>query len=92
MNHEMENCEKMVACFRDLSPQELQQINTGKTELTYLAGENLFKQGAFSTHLLLITEGLVKVYLQTGRDKQLNLQLAQAGDFQIGRASCRERV
>lgn len=86
MNHEMENCEKMVACFRDLSPQELQQINTGKTELTYLAGENLFKQGAFSTHLLLITEGLVKVYLQTGRDKQLNLQLAQAGDF-LGFAS-----
>ena len=82
----MDNCEKMVACFRDLTPQELQQINTGKTELTYLAGENLFKQGAFSTHLLLITEGLVKVYLQTGRDKQLNLQLAQAGDF-LGFAS-----
>lgn len=86
MNQEMDNCEKMVACFRDLTPQELQQINTGKTELTYLAGENLFKQGAFSTHLLLITEGLVKVYLQTGRDKQLNLQLAQAGDF-LGFAS-----
>lgn len=81
-----DNCGKMVACFRDLTTEELEQINRGKTELTYLAGENLFKQGAFSTHLLLITSGLVKVYLQTGREKQLNLQLAQTGDF-LGFAS-----
>lgn len=81
-----DNCGKMVACFRDLTTEELEQINRGKTELTYLAGENLFKQGAFSTHLLLITRGLVKVYLQTGREKQLNLQLAQTGDF-LGFAS-----
>lgn len=78
---EMDNCEKIVACFRDLKTEELELINSGKTELTYLAGEILFKQGAFSTHVLLITDGLVKVYLQTGRDKQLNLQLAKAGDF-----------
>ncbi|MDD2328720.1 MAG: Crp/Fnr family transcriptional regulator [bacterium] len=86
MVHETDNCGKMAACFRDLTPQELEQINKGKTELTYLAGENIFKQGAFSTHLLLITGGLVKVYLQTGREKQLNLQLAQTGDF-LGFAS-----
>lgn len=81
MNKEMDNCEKMVACFRDLKPEELELISNGKTELTYLAGENLFKQGAFSTHVLLVMGGLVKVYLQTGRDKQLNLQLAKSGDF-----------
>ena len=84
--NDMDNCGKMVACFRDLTTEELEQINRGKTELTYLAGENLFKQGAFSTHLLLITRGLVKVYLQTGREKQLNLQLVQTGDF-LGFAS-----
>lgn len=84
--NDMDNCGRMVACFRDLTTEELEQLNRGKTELTYLAGENLFKQGAFSTHLLLITSGLVKVYLQTGREKQLNLQLAQTGDF-LGFAS-----
>ena len=76
-----DNCEKMVACFRDLKPEELTLISSGKTELTYFAGEVLFKQGAFSTHVLLVMDGLVKVYLQTGRDKQLNLQLAKSGDF-----------
>lgn len=77
----MDNCEKMVACFRDLKPDELELISSGKAELTYLAGEILFKQGAFSTHVLLVLDGLVKVYLQAGRDKQLNLQLAKKGDF-----------
>ena len=76
-----DNCEKMVACFRDLKPEELALISSGKTELTYLAGEILFKQGAFSTHVLLVMDGLVKVYLQAGRAKQLNLQLAKPGDF-----------
>ncbi len=76
-----DNCEKMVACFRDLKPEEQTLISSGKTELTYLAGETLFKQGAFSTHVLLVMDGLVKVYLQAGRDKQLNLQLAKPGDF-----------
>lgn len=79
--NDTDNCEKMVACFRDLKPEELTLISSGKTELTYLAGEILFKQGAFSTHVLLVMDGLVKVYLQTGRDKQLNLQLAKPGDF-----------
>lgn len=76
-----DNCERMVACFRDLKSEELALISSGKTELTYLAGETLFKQGAFSTHVLLVMDGLVKVYLQAGRDKQLNLQLAKPGDF-----------
>lgn len=79
--NDMDNCERMVACFRDLRPAELQLISSNKTELTYLAGETIFKQGAFSSHVLLVMDGLVRVYLQTGRDRQLNLQLAKTGDF-----------
>lgn len=78
---DMENCERMVACFRDLTPDELNLISANKTEITYLAGETLFKQGAFSSHVLLVMDGLVRIYLQTGKDKQLNLQLVKTGDF-----------
>lgn len=81
MLNNMDNCERMVACFRDLNPDELLLINSNKTELTYLAGETIYKQDAFSSHVLLVMDGLVRVYLQTGRDKQLNLQLAKTGDF-----------
>jgi CRP/FNR family transcriptional regulator, polysaccharide utilization system transcription regulator len=31
--------------------------------------------------MLFVVHGLVKVYLQTGYDKQINLSLAKTGDF-----------
>ncbi len=74
-------CERIAACFHDLTPEELAFINSNKTEVNYLAGETLFKQEAFAPHVLLILSGLVKVYLQTGADKQLNLFLQKANDF-----------
>lgn len=77
---EMDSCERMSACFHDLNKQELDFINSKKTEVSYLPGETLFKQGAFAPHVLLVLEGLVKVYLQTG-DKQINLFLVKGGDF-----------
>ncbi len=52
-----------------------------KTRVQYLKGENIFKQGAFAPHVIYVVEGLVKVYLQTGFDKQINIAIAKPGDF-----------
>ena len=52
-----------------------------KTRVSYLKGENIFKQGAFAPYVIYVVEGLVKVYLQTGFDKQINISLAKSGDF-----------
>lgn len=65
----------------DLYPEELALINDKKTQLTYIRGENLFKQGAFAPNVLFIIDGLVKIYLQTGYEKQINISVARAGDF-----------
>ena len=65
----------------DMYPEELTLINDKKTQLTYLRGENLFKQGAFAPNVLYIIDGLVKIFLQTGYEKQINISLAKAGDF-----------
>jgi len=46
-----------------------------------LRDENIFKQGAFAPFVLFIQSGLVKVYLQTGLNKQVNLWIARSGDF-----------
>jgi CRP-like cAMP-binding protein len=62
-------------------PEELTVIGDKKTRLTYLRGENLFKQGAFAPNILYIIDGLVKTYLQTGYEKQINISLVKAGDF-----------
>lgn len=68
-------------CFQYLQSEEAVILDNKKTRLTYLQGETLFKQGAFAPYVLYIVDGLVKVYLQTGHEKQVNLRLAKSDDF-----------
>lgn len=60
---------------------DLTELNSQKTQITYLKGENIFKQGAFAPYVIYVVKGLIKVYLQTGYDKQINISLAKTGDF-----------
>ncbi len=75
------NCEHFSKCFQHLFPDELEFITEKKIQLTYLPGETLFKQGAFAPYVMFVIQGLVKVYLQTGSNKQLNIRLAMEGDY-----------
>lgn len=68
-------------CFQYLKSDETEILNDKKTRLTYLQAETLFKQGAFAPYVLYIVNGLVKVYLQTGYEKQINLRLSKTDDF-----------
>lgn len=52
-----------------------------KTRITYLKGETLFKQGAFAPYVMYIIDGLVRIYLQVGYNKQINLRIGRSGDF-----------
>jgi len=60
---------------------DITELNEHKTQITYLKGENIFKQGAFAPYVIYVVRGLIKVYLQTGYDKQTNISLARTGDF-----------
>ena len=68
-------------CFQLISREDLESLSEKRTQLTYLKGETVFKQGAFSPHVLFIQSGLIRVYLQTGRNKVQNLWVSKAGDF-----------
>lgn len=67
--------------FGQIFPDIQKILNQHKTKITYLKGENIFKQGAFAPYIIYIVSGLVKVYLQTGYDKQINISIAHSGDF-----------
>lgn len=56
-------------------------LNENKTRVQYFKGENIFKQGAFAPYVIYVVDGLVKIYLQTGFDKQINISIAKPGDF-----------
>lgn len=68
-------------CFSLLIPDDLEFLNAKKAQVSYLKGETVFKQGAFAPHVLYVVEGLVKVFLQTGGNKQMNIRLARQGEF-----------
>ncbi len=67
--------------FGQMFPDDLKISDRYKTKITYLKGENIFKQGAFAPYVIYIVSGLVKVYLQTGYDKQINISISRSGEF-----------
>jgi len=77
---ELQN-EDLAPCFYQLNEKELNLINKKKTQIIYERGESLCKQGAFAHHVLYVIEGLVKVYMQTGGKRNINLSIAKQGDF-----------
>jgi CRP-like cAMP-binding protein len=68
-------------CFQLISRDELESLSGKRTQVSYLKGETIFKQGAFAPHVLFIQSGLVKVYLQTGKRKVQNLWISKSGEF-----------
>jgi CRP/FNR family transcriptional regulator len=68
-------------CFQSLDSKELGFLNKHKTQITYLRGETIFKQGAFAPHVLHVNKGLIRIYLQTGSSRQINIRIAKQGDF-----------
>lgn len=68
-------------CFQLISREDLESLSENRTQISYLKGETIFKQGAFAPHVLFIQSGLIRVYLQTGRAKTQNLWISKSGDF-----------
>jgi CRP/FNR family transcriptional regulator len=65
----------------DCKLEQFTDLQKYKTRVQYSKGENIFKQGAFAPYVIYVVEGLVKVYLQTGFEKQINIGIARPGDF-----------
>ncbi len=74
---------KYILVKDNLSEEFKNIINTDayKTRVEYLKGETIFKQGAFAPYVLYVVEGLAKVFLQTGIDKNINISVVSKGEF-----------
>ena len=67
------NCKSLP--FKELTVDELIQINKNRVELNFKRGETIFKQGALAAHLVYIKAGLVKVYREhQGQELVLSLE------------------
>ena len=75
------NCKSSV--FGKLSIPELELMNKNRFEVTFKAGEIMFKQGTPSPHFLCITKGLAKIYIE-GLGKNLILGLIKPVEYIFG--------
>lgn len=69
------------SCLKNLSIEELKLFENKKTQVKYLKGETIIKQGAWATHVIFINKGLVRQYIQSSGQKQINIRLVKKGDF-----------
>lgn len=74
-------CKKSSKCFKNLIPSELEFINANRTQILYSKGETICKQGAFASYVLYIADGLVKIYLESPGNKNINVKISQTSEF-----------
>jgi len=75
------NCKSSI--FKALTSTELDLINSNRYEVTFRAGEMMFKQGTPSPHFLCLTTGLAKLYIE-GYGKNLVLSLVKPVEYILG--------
>jgi CRP/FNR family transcriptional regulator len=79
------DCNSKSPLFSLLNEKELALVNKERFEVTYKAGEMIFKQGTASTHILMLTSGLVKIYLEGYNGKNLILKIIKPHQMFGGR-------
>lgn len=62
------DCEKTIACFQDLSDDDLKELAENKVSLSFNKKETIAKQGSFATHLIFIKSGYLKLYMESELD------------------------
>lgn len=76
-----EECNHKSPLFSLLSPAETEILNEDRFEVQFKTGETIAKQGTILTHLISLTSGHVKIYIEGINDRNLLLNLY--GPFSI---------
>jgi len=81
--HNCVDCICKNSIFSTLSNTELELINNNRYEVSFKAGEIMFKQGTPSPHFLCLTTGMAKLYIE-GYGKNLILSLVKPVEYIFG--------
>jgi len=78
------SCHPNATIFRHLTKDELKYISENRNEVRFNAGEIISKQGTSLTHIICISSGMGKVYLEGSHKKNLILRLIKPPDTVAG--------
>jgi CRP/FNR family transcriptional regulator, polysaccharide utilization system transcription regulator len=70
-----EDCNRKSELFTLLNEEETSIINDDRFEVQFKPGENIAKQGTNLTHIVSLTSGYAKVYIEGINDRNLLLKL-----------------
>ncbi len=68
-------CNHKAPIFKMLNEEELAILNQNRYEVGFKTGENILKQGTASSHLIMLTAGIAKMYIEGLDNKNLILEL-----------------
>lgn len=74
-------CDIQAPCFQTLSPEEADLVRNSKTQVLFRKGDNLTKQGAFTSYTLFLIKGIARQYIEGDNNKSFNLRIIQPGEF-----------
>ncbi|MEI6695705.1 MAG: Crp/Fnr family transcriptional regulator [Bacteroidota bacterium] len=70
-------CLTRLPIFTSLTDQQFEQVNQVRCRVKFRPGEVIFKQGTAMTHIIIVNEGLVKIYLEGIANRNLILRFAK---------------
>lgn len=77
-------CNERSEIFKDLSQEELRVIDQDRYNAGYKPGETIFKQKSPASHMVVVTSGLAKTYLEGSAKGDIILNYVKPFEFIIG--------
>ncbi|NVN93687.1 MAG: Crp/Fnr family transcriptional regulator [Bacteroidetes bacterium] len=71
------SCLTNLPMFNSLTDEQFELINQVRCRVKFRPGEVIFKQGTALTHVIVLNEGLVKIYLEGIDNRNLILRFAR---------------
>ena len=78
------HCFKRSPLFSLLSESEIDSLNNARMEVDFKKGEIIYKQGTPLTHIVVLNEGLGKIYLEGTKSRNLILNYTRQYDLNGG--------
>jgi len=60
--------DSQLSCFDELTDTETDLIDSNMLEVDYQRGESICKQGTFASHIMVLKNGLAKIYMEGNND------------------------
>jgi CRP/FNR family transcriptional regulator len=70
-------CLTKLPIFNSLTNEQFEIVNQVRCKVKFRPGEVIFKQGTAMTHIIVVNEGLVKIYLEGINNRNLILRFAR---------------